>query len=738
MNYKNGEKYDNKIYLIGKEIEEIKKELDILKSENNPNKLENRWHILSCNVNNEDSIEEYFNEIILNIIDIKDKSIYSDETFSFTIIYSLDEIKVNKNVTKNIKLLLESISSKIKTSYYHPFIILLAENEKDKEEIDLFLNSDSIHKIKIDKRNIECFVTPLNKKEKQMNIKLIKRKIYKIFSYYFEMGDEFRFKDKIFKLYDEPKENLFPINILILGKTQVGKSTFINTLLKEKRAKEGGKRSPETKAQISYHVDNIPLIINDIEGFTGEETIDNVVNKINLMQNDLGEKELHLVIYIIDYLGTTYFNENEYKIFKQLSKKLDTTQFLFLCSKSISKIESEVIEEIQEGFYDMIKNGSKKDNNNNNNILNVLNYLYLCQKKEITFDELNYNQADITKEEFNKMNLYEKLELKFKNYSETEKNREMTRKIIEKNNNLIFYNLILDKSHDKNFGMDKISKKIREALTNIKFKNMIFLKEQKKYNEERITELDKKINHLYKILEENEELSNFVDQDNDVNKIRKDNFNETQSLLNESLEEIENEKKKKLLYIDLINSINEKKNLMANKYAIVLKEEYIKSLEKDLSKHIIGGYAFGLIPFVDILLQQLIKKNAKEKIANKFKDDLIDFNEKNLKLTEKEKYSLKEIEDKSDDKTSNILKSMGRAVTLGINIFSKVIILPVAVIGCAMGSIVGGQVMKYDINAYLEFYGNRFLYRCLVSLSFDLIVNYFKENFENDEDEVSS
>lgn len=40
MNYKNGEKYDNKIYLIGKEIEEIKKELDILKSENNPNKLE--------------------------------------------------------------------------------------------------------------------------------------------------------------------------------------------------------------------------------------------------------------------------------------------------------------------------------------------------------------------------------------------------------------------------------------------------------------------------------------------------------------------------------------------------------------------------------------------------------------------------------------------------------------------------------------------------------------------------
>jgi len=81
-------------------------------------------------------------------------------------------------------------------------------------------------------------------------------------------------------------------------------------------------------------VDNIPLIINDIEVFTGEETIKNVTNNILLMQNALGEKEIHLVINIIDYNGPTYFNENEYSIFEQLASKDDITHFIFICSKS--------------------------------------------------------------------------------------------------------------------------------------------------------------------------------------------------------------------------------------------------------------------------------------------------------------------------------------------------------------------------------------------------------------------
>ncbi len=91
------------------------------------------------------------------------------------------------------------------------------------------------------------------------------------------------------------------------------------------------------------------------------------------------------------------------------------------------------------------------------------------------------------------------------------------------------------------------------------------------------------------------------------------------------------------------------------------------------------------------------------------------------------------MENKSDDKRSDILKSIGRGITLGINILSKTIFLPISFIDCSLGILVGGTVMNYDINAFLDFYGNRFVYRCLIILSFNSIDNYLKNNFEKDE-----
>ena len=453
------------------------------------------------------------------------------------------------------------------------------------------------------------------------------------------------------------------------------------------------------------------------------------------MQTKLEEKELHLVIYIIDYHGPTYFNVNEYIIFKQLSKKLDNTHFLFLCSKSKVRNNKQLIDKIKKSFYKMIKNGLNKEKEKEN-IINVLNYLYFCQKKDIDFKEMCSNTDNVSLEMFNKKNFYEKMKLKFNNFKEEDKNKEMINKIIEEDNNLIFINLKLDEEHNEIFGMNKVSKKIREVLINIKNDNMKFLNEDIKYNKIQKIELDNKINNLKKTLEENEEINGFIDNDDclqSIKNIEKYEYKETQSLLNETINELNSIEKKNLIYNDLINSINEKKVLKAKEYAEVLKEENIKSLKKDLLKHKIGGYFSGLIPFFDILIQHYIKKNAKEKIAQKFNDDLIDFSKKDKKLSEIEKNSIKEMENKSDDKRSDILKSIGRGITLGINILSRTIFLPISFIDFSLGILVGGTVMNYDINAFLDFYGNRFVYRCLINLSFNSIDNYLKNNFEKDE-----
>ena len=202
-----------------------------------------------------------------------------------------------------------------------------------------------------------------------------------------------------------------------------------------------------------------------------------------------------------------------------------------------------------------------------------------------------------------------------------------------------------------------------------------------------------------------------------------------------------NLKQRKNDFNELIKCIKEEKCLnIAKKYAEELKNQLLESLKKDLRKHKIGAAISGIIPLGDILIQHFIKKDAKEKVSQKFKDDLLDFekknkNEKNIKNKEQE--SIEGIKDKIDDKKSDIMKTIGRITTIGINIGLKTVSVAVGFVGCIIGVVTGGLVMNYDINAYLEFYGNRFVNKCLLNFSFNLVEKYFEENFENNEENDS-
>lgn len=541
-------KEDNNICIIGKNIDIIQKELNLFKEKYK------KWNFIHYKLNNIDNKEESQNiseELLKSLESIIDKDYSNDsnEIFSYTIIYSLNDFKENNNEKEFIKKIFTDIFNLITSNFFLPFFIFLAKDEQEKDEFNKFLEIDEIQKI--DKRNICCFI--FNKEKK-----FIKTKIFKIYSFFFEKGDEFDFEKRKIKLYKEPKEALFYINILTLGRTQVGKSTFINNLLNEKKAREGGEGSSVTSKQISYHVDNIPLIINDIEGFTGEETIKNVTNNILLMQKALGEKEIHLVIYIIDYNGPTYFNENEYSIFEQLASKDDITHFIFICSKSPEENDEKKVKLIQKSFFKMIKKGLEKEKKQRKNLIDVLNYLYYCQKKDINYDEI-YKEID--KKKFNSMNFFEKLELKFEGYKEEERNQEMTNTIVEKDKTLFFMNLIIDQTHNKKFGMNKVSKKIREALGYIKLNNVNFLNEEIKINQEKIKTLENELKFHKKNLEENQEINNFINNSDDINLINLNEASETRKLLDESfqLKNLNDD------YNKLINCIKENKIYKAKK-----------------------------------------------------------------------------------------------------------------------------------------------------------------------------
>jgi len=563
----------NNICLLGENVDLLQKELDLIQDKN-IDKIENLWNIISFELKDKNKeIDTIFDQVIDSLKQQNKK--YSKKIFSYTIIYALDIL--NEEKENYLKSLLNKIVKAFPDFFDHPFIILLGEDESNKNKIVSFINRE-IQNIGIDKRNISFF-TKIKEKE------MVRNKILKIFSYFYERGDEFEHKKKKFKLYKMTEEKYYPINFIILGRTQVGKSTFINTLLGEKRAKEGGKGSSITQNQLIYHLDNIPLEINDIEGFTGEETINKVVEKIKNMQKRLGEKELHIVIYILNYdETTTVFNNNEYLIFKQLTEKLDNTQFLFVCTRSKKNVEDNKIERIRDSFYNMIEKGEESDKN----IMNTLGFLYYCQKKEIYYEEIeNDIKKEIKEEKFKEMNFFEKLNLKFKNYEREKKIDEMINIVLEKDKTLLFVNLIKDKEHEEIFGMKNVSQKLREALTYIKENNMKFINANVKINEIKENELKQKIEKLKKQINEIEDEKNNINHyiDTEIHNHNTKEDDERRSLLNTSLVELQDLEVINKDYIELINCLAQDKMANARSYAEKIKDKNLESVRNKVKTY---------------------------------------------------------------------------------------------------------------------------------------------------------
>ena len=703
----------NNICLLGENLSLIKKKLDLFQ-DNNANKIQNLWNIISFELKyNQERKDTVMNKIIDSLKEKNKK--YSKLIYSYTIIYSLENF--NEEKENYLKRLLTEIIKICPTTFNQPFLILLGKDESNKNKIINFINREDIQNIGIDKRNISCFISPLNSENSNINGEKIRQKILRIFSYFYQYGDKFKFNENRYILYQENEKKYYSINILTLGKTQVGKSTFINTLLGEKRTKEGGKGFSCTEKHLSYHLDNIPLEIDDIEGFTGEETINEVVQKIKIMQdNILIEKELNIVIYIINYNATTYFDKNEYLIFKQLTEKYDNTQFLFICTKSQEDVEPEIIENIQLSFYEMIQKGIQEESEEN--MMNRLKFLYYCQKKDIYYEEI---KEKIDKNKFNELNFFEKLDLKFKNYEREEKIQEMIGKILENGESLLFVNLIKDKNHTKIFGMKNVSEKLRKALKYIKENNMKFLYDNIKMNEIERNKLKERIKKLEEKLDENSKIKKEDDKSID--------------LLSTSLIELENLEETDNNYIELINCITQNKIINAQNYAQKLKEINIKRAKKHVKTYKRFGlvFFFGLIPVADLFIESWVKKNVQKEIAEILNDDLINLNNKNIVLSSEEKsfIDIEKYRKDTSDKKANIAKTIVKIAGFSAIYFLEAFFrIGVPLLGTVFGGVTSGLVMNYDINKYLEFYGKRLIYKYLVNLSFDKIEEYLKNNFE--------
>ena len=255
------------------------KDLDWLfiefKSNDFPGMIENTFNFISHNYSNKNNDKE---SVI--IVFLKKES--NEE---------LDIIKYleNKSNLKRPKLLF--ISNDKNKEFYSNYLI---EKEFDYDERDIeILKEEEI--------------------ENHLNGKLID-----YYKYYNQIGDDEIVFPKVEANNIEFNIN-FTVNFFVVGKPGSGKSSLINLLLNEKRAKESTGKNTTDKI-IKFIKKNTSLAFYDTPGFISGSDVDDTITllKEKVKEMDLYKEKIHGILYVLNSSLVRTIDDNEIKFIKFL------------------------------------------------------------------------------------------------------------------------------------------------------------------------------------------------------------------------------------------------------------------------------------------------------------------------------------------------------------------------------------------------------------------------------------
>ena len=303
--------YGLNIYILSKKSDDIIKKIkEVCKSDNKEQNITYFWNweqLKEC------TLEDKLNKMIDLLKDKIESCSNSDNNQSFKEVLIIQSNKISK-------ILLESLDDIIGENgqYYHPFIIFLTE-EKISVNYEEYKNLD-------DKK-----IFFLDFKEDETSISILIFKLIQCCSYYNELGDYFEINGYPYQSISDVGEDSTYLNILILGRSQTGKSTFINLLLGEKRAKEGGNNCGCSQKCQKYKVINYPIRLYDTVGFGDEDkNVEDIKKFFKKMDDELtnAKEKIHLILYFVNYKEGNKFAEKELMLIKEIRNRKILTFFI--------------------------------------------------------------------------------------------------------------------------------------------------------------------------------------------------------------------------------------------------------------------------------------------------------------------------------------------------------------------------------------------------------------------------
>ncbi|MBQ3426579.1 MAG: 50S ribosome-binding GTPase [Clostridia bacterium] len=150
----------------------------------------------------------------------------------------------------------------------------------------------------------------------------------------------------------EKIKNLQTLNIIVAGKTGVGKGTLINAVFKEKLA-ETGIGKPVTQHMRKITKKGIPLAIYDTRGFELGRDVQNEVKKeiVDIINKGISSRDINETVHCIWYCINTASNRvepEEIEWIKEISKYNQVTQvpIIIVLTQSFSKKRAEELRQV--------------------------------------------------------------------------------------------------------------------------------------------------------------------------------------------------------------------------------------------------------------------------------------------------------------------------------------------------------------------------------------------------------
>ena len=248
-------------------------------------------------------------------------------------------IEFNNN---NFKAMIENTFNYISDNYNKKnvdgesviIVFLKKENNEELDLISYFEKKSNLKRSRLlfisNDKNIDFYKKFIEENELNFDvkdIKLIKEEEFEnqlmdilmdCYKYYYQIGDDEIILPKINE--NNIEFNLkYTVNIFVTGKPGTGKSTLINLLLNEKKAKESTGKNTTNKI-IKFIKKNSSLAFYDTPGFVSGDDIDETIKllKEKVKEMDMYKEKIHGILYLLNSTLVRTMDDNEIDFIKFL------------------------------------------------------------------------------------------------------------------------------------------------------------------------------------------------------------------------------------------------------------------------------------------------------------------------------------------------------------------------------------------------------------------------------------